>query len=157
MLTRSASAWFDIGPRPTSVTVRRSVQHTRHSWQWFLNREGEGMKNSICVIKPYLWEGMWVFDDPAVGLVKEPFVGGVPEMIQLATRDIPQAERGFVAVFSAGHFPDARIVLDWVREEGSGNVYRWPETGQEGWLCPALLKYFDRPPAKLYVQVRPAA
>ena len=22
------------------------------------------MKNSISVIKPYKWEGMWVFDDP---------------------------------------------------------------------------------------------
>ena len=22
------------------------------------------MKNSIFVIKPYKWEGMWVFDDP---------------------------------------------------------------------------------------------
>jgi hypothetical protein len=26
------------------------------------------MKNSIFVIKPYKWEGMWVFDDAAVGL-----------------------------------------------------------------------------------------
>ena len=34
------------------------------------------MKNSIFVIKPYKWEGMWVFDDAAVGLVREPFVGG---------------------------------------------------------------------------------
>jgi hypothetical protein len=114
------------------------------------------MKNSIFVIKPYLWNGMWVFDDAAVGLVREPFVGGVPEMIRRATRGIPNAEQGFVAVFSAGYFPDAPIVLDWVREEGGGNVYRWEETDQEGWLCPALLKYFDEAPAKLYVQVRPA-
>jgi putative methionine-R-sulfoxide reductase with GAF domain len=34
------------------------------------------MNNSIFVIKPYKWEGMWVFDDPKLGLVKEPFVGG---------------------------------------------------------------------------------
>lgn len=34
------------------------------------------MKNSIFFIKPYKWEGLWVFDDPAVDLVKEPFVGG---------------------------------------------------------------------------------
>ncbi len=36
--------------------------------------EGTGartnMRNSIFVIKPYKWEGMWVFDDPNVGLVK---------------------------------------------------------------------------------------
>jgi len=29
------------------------------------------MKNAIFVIKPYKWEGMWVFDDPNVGLVKD--------------------------------------------------------------------------------------
>ena len=30
--------------------------------------------NTIGVIAPYKYEGMWVFDDPAVGLVREPFV-----------------------------------------------------------------------------------
>jgi hypothetical protein len=114
------------------------------------------MANSIFVIKPYRWNGMWVFDDPAVGLLREPFVAGVPAMIERAVADIPDAERGFLAVFSAGYFPDAHIVLEHVRGEGGGDVYRWAETGQEGWLCPALLKYFDRPPERLYIQVRPA-
>src|SRR5205807_490089 len=97
-----------------------------------------------------------VFDDPAVGLVREPFVAGVPAMIERATADIPGAQRGFVAVFSGSYFPDATIVLDWVREEGGGNVYRWPETGQDGWLCPALLRYFPSAPRKIYLQIRPA-
>jgi hypothetical protein len=114
------------------------------------------MKNSIFVIKPYRWEGLWVFDDPSAGLVREPFVGGADTMIDVATANIPHADQGFVAVFSAGYFPDARIVLEWVREEGGGNIYRWPEKGMEGWLCPALLRYFPSPPEKLYVQVKPA-
>jgi hypothetical protein len=76
------------------------------------------MKNSIVVIKPYKWESMWVFDDPNVGLVKEPFVGGADTMIDRATAHIPNADKGFLAVFSAGYFPDAQIVLEWVREEG---------------------------------------
>ena len=41
--------------------------------------------NSIFVIKPYRWEGMWVFDDPYVGLVKESFVSGAVTMIDVAT------------------------------------------------------------------------
>jgi len=114
------------------------------------------MPNSIFVIKPYKWNGMWVFDDPAVGLTREPFVAGVPAMIERATADIPHADQGFLAVFSADYFPDAQVVLEWVRQEGGGNVYRWAETGQEGWLCPALFRYFEEAPAKLYVQVRPA-
>ena len=115
------------------------------------------MKNSIFVIKPYRWEGMWVFDDPAVGLVREPFVGGADTMIDVATAHLPKAQEGFLAVFSASYFPDAQIVLEWLREEGGGNVYRWAEKGMEGWLCPALLRYFEQAPAKLYVQVKAAA
>lgn len=114
------------------------------------------MKNSIFVIKPYKWKGLWVFDDPAVGLVREPFVGGADTMIDVATAHLPDADRGFLAVFSASQFPGAQIVLDWFREEGGGNVYRWPEKGMEGWLCPALLKYFEEPPSKLYVRLRAA-
>jgi hypothetical protein len=112
--------------------------------------------NSIFVIKPYKWEGMWVFDDPAVGLVREPFVAGADLMIDQATSHIRNAARGFLAVFSASRFPGADIVLDWRREEGGGNVYGWADQNMEGWLCPALLKYFPQAPARLYVQVRPA-
>jgi hypothetical protein len=115
------------------------------------------MSNSIFVIKPYKWEGMWVFDDPNVGLVKEAFVGGTDTIIDHATAHILNASKGFLVVFSAGYFPDAHIILEWVREDGGGNVYRWKEQEMEGWLCPALLKYFARPPQKLYIQVRAAA
>ena len=114
------------------------------------------MANSIFVIKPYRWNGMWVFDDPAVGLTREPFVSGVPAMIERATANIPDAEQGFLAVFSGSYFPDANVVLDRVRADGGGTVYRWAETGQEGWLCPALFKYLDPAPDKIYIQIKPA-
>jgi hypothetical protein len=39
-------------------------------------------QNSIMVVKPYKWEGMWVFDDETTGLVREPFVAGVPEILE---------------------------------------------------------------------------
>jgi hypothetical protein len=115
------------------------------------------MNNSIFVIKPYKWEGLWVFDDANVGLVKEPFVGGADTMIDVATAHLRNAANGFLAVFSASYFPNAQIVLEWARAEGGGNVYRWKEKAMEGWLCPALLRYFSEPPAKLYIQVKPAA
>lgn len=56
--------------------------------------------NTINVIAPYKYHGMWVFDDARVGLVQEPFV-------------------------------------------------------LEGWLCPALLRYFEEAPRQIYVQVKP--
>ena len=112
------------------------------------------MNNSIFVIKPYKWQGQWVFDDANVGLVKEPFVAGADTMIDVATVHISNADKGFLAVFSASYFPSAQIVLEWVREDGGGNVYRWSEKAMEGWLCPALLKYFEHPPEKLYIEVK---
>ena len=39
------------------------------------------MPNQIQIIAPYFVHGTWVFDDDRVGLVQEPFVSGVPEMI----------------------------------------------------------------------------
>ena len=115
------------------------------------------MNNSIFVIKPYKWEGMWVFDDDRVGLVKEPFVGGADTIIDVATSHIPNADKGFLAVFSATGFPGAQIALDWLKAEGGGNVYRWADKNMDGWLCPALLRYFTEPPAKLFIQVKPVA
>lgn len=45
-------------------------------------------------------------------LVHEPFVGGTDTMIDVATVHIPNASESFVAVFSAGYFPDAKIMLE---------------------------------------------
>ena len=47
------------------------------------------MPNQIMAIAPYWVDDLaaWVFDDPKVGLVQEPFVSGVPEMIDFLGRD----------------------------------------------------------------------
>ncbi len=47
--------------------------------------------NSINVIAPYKWHGMWVFDDERVGLDKEPFVAGADTMIDRVVTNIPNA------------------------------------------------------------------
>jgi pimeloyl-ACP methyl ester carboxylesterase len=124
----------------------------------YTSHAGVPRHTQIKVIRPYKWEGIWVFDDPAVGLDKEALVAGMPELIEIATAraGIAQPEQGFVALFSKDPFPEARVCLEWVREEGGGNVYRWPEVGREGWLCPALFRYFDEAPRRLYIDIRPA-
>jgi hypothetical protein len=100
---------------------------------------------------------MWVFDDPRVGLSAEPFVGGADTMIDRATSHIPDAGRGFNMVFSGVPFPDHQHRLEWRREEGTGNVYHAAELDAEGWLCPALLHYFEERPSEIHVQVKPKA
>ncbi len=79
------------------------------------------MSNQIQVISPYWLHGTWVFDDPATDLVQEPFVSGVPEMIDDLVADIPDARSGFRLLFSSQPFPGFRMRLEWVREEMSGN------------------------------------
>lgn len=108
--------------------------------------------NAMFVIYPYFDRGDWVFDDEAVGLKREPFVFGVPEMIEYFVSNIPDAKRGFKLYFSASPFPGHTAKLDWIREEYEGNWYRWPALGTEGWLCPALFKYFDYAPRQIFVR-----
>lgn len=111
--------------------------------------------NALLVIAPYKYEGMWVFDDPAVGLSREPFIAGIDRMIDKAVAGIPNAESGFRAVFSAAPFPGSQFELEWRRNESGGNWYYSPEFKMEGWLCPALLKYFPTAPGEIYVKVEP--
>jgi hypothetical protein len=74
------------------------------------------------------------FDDPEVELSREPFVSGIPHIIEKAAGKIPDAGKGFVAVFSASRFPGYDVGLDLMHEESGGGWYRWEKTGQEGWL-----------------------
>ena len=111
--------------------------------------------NSIMVIAPYRFNGTWVFDDPTAGLLREPFVGGVPEMIDVLVADIPNANKGFRLTFSALEFPGYQRKLTWVRGDSLGNWYRLERPPMEGWLCPALLRYYREAPKELYVKADP--
>ena len=93
--------------------------------------------NSIMVIEPYRYVGTWVFDDAAMGLDKEPFVAGVPEMIDYLVRDIPKADKGFRMTFSAKPFPGHQYRLTWLRTENEGNWYKLDDPPMEGWFCRA--------------------
>ena len=117
--------------------------------------------NSLMVLRPYLANGMWVFDDEATGLVREPFVHGIPEIIEdaLENAEIPieEAAKGFQLVFSKNHFPGAQVILhrnhgDRFNETNEGNWYTTTD-GREGWLCPALFHYFQEAPDRIYCSV----
>ena len=110
------------------------------------------MTNVLMVIQPYWYQGTWVFDDASVDLDKEPFVQGIPEMIDELVKDLPNARSGFVLLFSAAPFAGYQLELTWVREEYGGNWYRAKDQAAEGWLCPALFRYFDFAPQSLYIR-----
>jgi hypothetical protein len=108
--------------------------------------------NAITVICPYKHEGLWVFDDPDVGLRREPFVSGIDEMINRLVSNIPGAERGFRLLFSPSPFPGYTAKLEWRRSEYGGNWYWCPQFEMEGWLCPALFQYFTEVPKEIYTR-----
>jgi hypothetical protein len=106
---------------------------------------------TVFVIHPYRHEGAWVFDEPRIGLKREPFVSGITEMIDRLVAGIPTAATGFRLSFAAAPFEGSQAVLTWVRSDPvEGNWYRADE--EEGWLCPALFFFFQAPPAKIYVR-----
>jgi hypothetical protein len=117
------------------------------------------MPNQMLAIRPYWLDeiGAWVFDDPAVDLRQEPFVEGIPEMIDDLVVDIPHARRGFRLLFSASPFPGWQRKLTRVREEYGGWWYATDTPRAEGWLCPALFRYFAEAPLEIFVRAEPIA
>lgn len=99
--------------------------------------------NAITVIAPYKHHAMWVFDDPRVGLVQEPFVAGADIMIDRVVADIPDAEHGFTLIFSSTPFPGHQYRLDWQRAEGGGNWHSW--TWKAGFAPPYFGTTLKRP------------
>ncbi|MGQ0635001.1 MAG: DUF6717 family protein [Planctomycetaceae bacterium] len=111
--------------------------------------------NSLFVIAPYRHGGTWVFDDPSTKLVREPFVAGVPEMIDELVREAPGADNGFRLLFSAQPFPGYQKKLTWLRGDMGGNYYSMEEPAMEGWICPAMFRYYESAPKELYVKAEP--
>lgn len=126
---------------------------------WYLNllpgSQAGPRENALMVIAPYRHEGTWGFDDPSVGLVKEPFVAGVPEMIDILVTDIPDAEQGFRLLSGSSPFPGYQKKLTWLRGDMGGNYYSLDEPPMEGWICPAMFKYYAKAPENLYVRAEP--
>jgi hypothetical protein len=112
--------------------------------------------NDILVIHPYKSHGTWMFDDPAAGLVREPFVSGADVIIESLANHIPDAQSGFELIFSASPFPGYQERFERRRAEFGGYWYYSPTLEMEGWLCPALFKYFHAAPQTIYAQFREA-
>ena len=121
---------------------------------WFQKSKTPDFANAIIAIHPYYYEGMWVFDDARVGLVQEPFVSGADIIIDMMVTDIPDAEKGFTLLFSANPFPGHQIAFERRRSDMGGTWYYSGEHDAEGWLCPALFKYFDAAPPQLFAQFK---
>jgi hypothetical protein len=106
--------------------------------------------NAIMMLTPYKDRGVWMFDDPSVGLLREPFVLGIGEILDKMTEDIADAVKGFNLFFSSTEFPACQGFLNRWKADSGGTWYVWVTEEMAGWLCPALFKYFQIAPDELY-------
>lgn len=127
--------------------------------------------NAINTIYPYREHGVsWVFDDAQKDLYREAFVSGADDIIDILVRRLNgKPDKGFKLTFAENEFPSYDVRLVWSKSESSGNTYVVTELrgkkgtlvdmvdlglAIEGWLCPALLRYFDKPPKSIYARVQ---
>ena len=105
----------------------------------------------MLIIKPYKinGKGAFVFDDSTFGLVKEPFVCGASEMLDLLSIGCRNPADGFDLLFSMSPFPGAES-FTWLQEQSGGNWYVWDKNGMEFWLCPAGGFYIPKGTQKIY-------
>jgi hypothetical protein len=110
------------------------------------------MSNAMMSIKIYRHCETWAFTDPSRGLQDEPFVCGIPEIIDFFIEKFSDpAKETHRIIFSAKNFPLSHGRLEKNEMEYGGAWYSC-ENGSKGWLCPATLKFFDEHPEELYVR-----
>lgn len=110
-------------------------------------------------IEVYRHAGTWCFTDEARGLLHEPFVLGIPEIIDKLIENVENQgnKTTYAITFSERQFPTCSTRLEKVREEHGGAWYTLHAEGitaEEGWLCPATLKFFTSFPEAIYVVLK---
>jgi hypothetical protein len=112
-------------------------------------------RDSVVVITPYRLAGMWVFDDPPMGLRREPFMAGTPQMIDILVKDIPNAGQGFRLCLSSTPFPGHTHKLEWGMAEEGGHWYGGSGFRMWGWFSPPMFSYLKTVPRLIYLKAEP--
>lgn len=104
----------------------------------------------------YNQDGTWLFDDADKQVYEEPFVEGSSEIISEIQTQLGYSGDFLSITFSDDPFDGCQYRLQWKdsRESGTWNLYYSEELQMEGWLCPVLLKYFEKVPERLYVSAQ---
>lgn len=106
-------------------------------------------KNEVNILYPTRSRyGVWAFTDLSVGLYEEPFVGEINDMIDMFTDGRDQC----IVYISHSPLPNANGHLLRLKEESDG-WYELEGKGISGWLCPAVLKYFQGYPDDIYFKI----
>lgn len=114
----------------------------------------------MMTIETYRHAGTWCFTDEKRGLVHEPFVLGIPEIIDFMIEKLPAKDKTgtYRILFSSAMFPNCKTRLKKEQHEYGGAWYNLQtEQNKEfrGWLCPATLKFFADFPNEIFFHLEP--
>ena len=124
------------------------------------------MQNSLFTLLIERKGAAWVFTDHGRGLVDEPFVSGMPEIIseylirKAMAKGLLTPYTSAQAYFSDKPFPGADLILvggdrvldgRWYSTDSPTVAHQ--EESLHGWLCPATLAFFPDFPDELYVSL----
>lgn len=141
----------------TALDEGRKVVMSGKEWELEFHpelRRKSGLENSMFLIRPYKYQGHWVFDDEDRALKREPFVGETEEVFDVLTAGLEGVESGFTLQFSDRRFPGWTVHLVKSKEEYGGWWYELDETGMLAWFGQPLLVYFPEAPDSIYAQAR---
>ena len=101
-----------------------------------------------------IFETGWAFDDASRDIIQEPFVSGIPEIIN---HYVPENIERAILTFSPLPFPGYTISLslDKAKAKDLETWYIDDNTGMRGWLCSVLFQYMNPAPAKIYAKLEP--
>jgi len=109
----------------------------------------------VLVVEPCWVKGTWQFDDPYIGLHREPSISAVNSLVDRLSAAIPDAHRGFRLILSTRPFEGCQS-FSWVRSDSvEGNWFRADETGEECWVYPASFDDWHSGPLRLYARAEP--
>ena len=118
--------------------------------------KNQPVNNSIFVIFPYHENGVWMFNDEARGILREPFLGNINSILSLLSSEIKNAQKGFALYFSDRFFPGVTARFIKIRDEFGGASYRSEQFNLEGYLCPCLHKFYPGiAPSQLFAVAKP--
>lgn len=111
--------------------------------------------NAINLLDLYrLPDGMWVYDDPDLGVYVEAFILGSSEVIDSV---VGEKTKTCTIAVSSEPIPFADAVLVNVDDEVEGNIRGWYQKDDSdlppNWLCGRTLDYFPDYPKRIYAKV----
>lgn len=122
------------------------------------------MSNALFTIEIYRHAGTWCFSDEQRELLHEPFVLGIPEIINKVIKDKYDCVKNisYRVTFSSNPFPSCVFYLlqhepecngYWYSLQKANDLVKHKDKTLCGWLCPATLKFFPFFPPEIFIGI----